>query len=103
MTSLDSILKSRDITLLTKIHLVKSVVFPVVMYGCESWTVKKAECQRIDAFQMWYRRRLLKILWTLRRSNQSVLKEISSEYSLERLMLKLKLQYFGHLMQRTLI
>ena len=90
MTSLDSILKSRDITLPTKFCLVKVMVFPVVMYGCESWTVKKAECQRIDAFQLWYWRRLLKILWTLRRSNQSVLKEISSEYSLEGQMQKLK-------------
>ena len=98
MTNLDSILKNGDITLLTKIHLVKAMVFPVVMYGCESWTVKKAECQRTDAFELWCWRRLLRIPWTARRSNQSILKEISPEYSLERLMLKLKLQYFGHLM-----
>ena len=98
MTNLDSILKSRDIILPTKIHLVKAMVFPVVMYGCESWTVKKAECQRIDAFELWCWRRLLRVPWTARRSNQSILKEISPEYSLERLMLKLKLQYFGHLM-----
>ena len=97
MTNLDSIFKSRDITLLTKVHLVKAMVFPVVMYGCESWTVKKAECQRIDALELWCWRRLLAI-WTARRSNQSVLKEISPEYSLEGLKLKLKLQYFGHLM-----
>ena len=96
MTSLDSILKSRDITLLTKVHLVKAIVFPIVMYGCESWTVKKAEHQRIDAFELWYWRRLLRVPWTARRSNQSVLKEISPEYSLEGL--RLKLQYFGHLM-----
>ena len=101
MTNLDSILKSRDITLLTKIHLVKAMVFPVVMYGCESWTIKKAESQRIDAFALWCWRRLLRVPWTARRSNQSILKEISPEYSLERLMLKLKLQYFGHLMRRT--
>ena len=101
MTNLDSILKSRDITLLTKVYLVKAIVFPVVMYGCESWTVKKAECQRIDAFELWYWRRLLRIPWTARRSNQSILKEISPEYSLEGLMLKLKLQCFGHLMRRT--
>ena len=101
MTKLDSILKSRDITLLTKVHLVKEMVFPVVMYGCESWTIKKAECRRIDAFELWCWRTLLKVPWTARRSNQSVLKEISSEYSLEGLMLKLKLQYFGHLMRRT--
>ena len=100
MTNLDSILKSRDITLATKVHLVKAMVFPVVMYVCESWTVKKAECQRIDAFELWYWRRLLRVPWTARRSNQSILKEISPEYSLEGLMLKLKLQYFGHLMQR---
>ena len=100
MTNLDSILKSRDITLLTKVHLVKAIVFPVVMYGCESWTVKKAECQRIDAFELWCWKRLLRVPWASR-SNQSILKEISPEYSLERLMLKLKLQYFGHLMQRT--
>ena len=101
VTNLDSILKSRDITLSTKVHLVKAMVFPVVMYGCESWTIKKAECQRIDAFELWCWRRLLRVPWTARRSKQSILKEISSEYSLERLMLKLKLQYFGHLMQRT--
>ena len=97
MPSLDSILKRRDITLLTKVHLVKAMVFPVVMYGCESWAIKKAECQRIDAFELWCWRRLLRVLWTARRSNQSILKEISPEYSLEGLMLKLKLQYFGHL------
>ena len=101
MTNIDSILKSRDITLPTKIHLVKAMVFPVVMYGCESWTIKKAEHQRIDAFELWCWRRLLRVLWTARRSNQSIVKEISPEYSLEGLMLKLKLQYFGHLMQRT--
>ena len=98
MTNLDSILKSRDITLPTKVCLVKAVVFPVVMYGCESWTIKKAEHQRIDAFELWYWRRLLRVPWTARRSNQSILKEMSPEYSLEELMLKLKLQYFGHLM-----
>ena len=98
MTNLDSILKSGDITLLTKVHLVKAMVFPVVMYGCESWTVKKAEHQRIDAFELWCWRRLLRVRWTARRSTQSILKEISPEYSLEGLMLKLKLQYFGHLM-----
>ena len=98
MTNLDSILKSRDITLPTKIHLVKAMVFPVVMYGCESWTIKKAEHQRIDAFELWCWRRLLRVLWTAKRSNQSILKEISPEYSLAGLMLKLKLQYFGHLM-----
>ena len=98
MTNLGSILKSRDITLLTKVYLVKIMVFPVVMYGYESWTVKKAECQRIDAFELWCWRRLLRVPWTARRSNQSILKEISPEYSLEGLMLKLKLQYFGHLM-----
>ena len=98
MTNLDSILKSRDITLPTKVHLVKAMVFPVVMYGCESWTLKKTECQRIDAFEPWCWIRLLRIPWTARRYNQSILKEISSEYSLEGLMLKLKLQYFGHLM-----
>ena len=98
MTNLDSILKSRDITLSTKVHLVKATVFPVVMYGCENWTVKKAEHQRIDAFELWCWRRLLRVPWTARRSNQSILKEISPEYSLEGLMLKLKLQYFGHLM-----
>ena len=101
MTNLDSILKSRDITLPTKVHLVKAMVFPVVMCGCESWTIKKAECQRIDAFELCCWRRLLRVPWTARRSNQSVLKEISPEYSLEGLVLKLKLQYFGHLMQRT--
>ena len=101
MTNLDSILKSRDITLPTKFRLVKAIVFPVVMYGCESWAVKKAECRRIDAFELWCWRRLLRVPWTARRSNQSILPEISPEYSLERLMLKLKLQYFGHLMRRT--
>ena len=101
MTNLDSILKSRDITLLTKVHLVKAMYFSVVMYGCESWTVKKAECQRIDAFELWCWRRLLRVPWTARRSNQSILKEISPEYSLEGQMLKLKLQYFSHLMQRS--
>ena len=101
MTNLDSILKSRDIALLTKVHLVKVMVFPVVMYGCESWTIKKAERQRIDAFELWCWRRLLRVPWTARRSNQSILTEISPEYSLEELMLKLKFQYFGHLMQRT--
>ena len=100
MTILDSILKSRDITLPTKVHLVKAMVFPMIMYGCESWTVKKAERQRIDAFELWCWRRLLRVPWTARRSNQSILKKISPEYSLEGLMLKLKLQYFGHLMQR---
>ena len=98
---LDSILKSRDITLPTKVHLVKAVVFPEVMYGCESWTIKKAECWRIDAFELWCWRGLLRVPWTARRSNQSILKEISPEYSLEGLMLKLKLQSFGHLMRRT--
>ena len=101
MTNLDSVLKSRDVTLPTKVHLVKVMVFPVVMYGCESWTIKKAECQRIDAFELWCWRRLLRVPWTAERSNQSILKEINPEYSLEGLMLKLKLQYFGHLMQRT--
>ena len=101
MTNLDSLLKSKDITLPTKVCLVKAMVFPVVMYGCENWTVKKAECWRIDAFELWCWRRLLRVPWTARRSNQFILKEISPEYSLERLMLKLKLQYFGHLMQRT--
>ena len=101
MTNLDSILKSRDITLPTKVLLVKAMVFPVVMYGCESWTIKKAEHQRIDALEMWFWRRLLRVPWTARRSDQSTLKEISPEYSLEGLMLKLKLQYFGHLMQRA--
>ena len=98
MTNLDSILKSRDITLSTKVHLIKALVFPVAMYGCESWTVKKAECQKIDAFELWCWRRLLRVPWTARRSNQSILKEISPGCSLEGLMLKLKLQYFGHLM-----
>ena len=98
MTNLDSIFKSRDITLPTKVHLVKTLVFPVVMYGCESWAVKKAECQRIDAFELWCWRRLLRVPWTARRSNQSILKEIRPEYSLEGLMLKLKLQFFGNLM-----
>ena len=101
MTNLDSILKSRDIILPRKVHLVKALVFPVVMYGCESWTVKKAECWRIDAFELWCWRRLLRVPWTSRRSNQSILKEISPEYSLEVLILKLKLQYFGRLMRRT--
>ena len=101
MTNLDSILKSREITLPTKVHLVKAMVFPMVMYGCESWTIKKAEHQSIDAFELWCWRRLLRIPWTARRSNQPILKEISPEYSLEGLMLKLKLQYFGHLMWRT--
>ena len=98
MTNLDGILKSRDITLPTKVCLVKVMVFPVVIYGCESWTIKKSEHQRIDAFELWYWRRLLRVPWTARRSNQSILKKISPEYSLEGLMLKLKLQYFGHLM-----
>ena len=101
MTNLDSILKIRDITLPTKFCLVKAMVFPVVMYGCESWMMKKAERRRIDAFELWFWRRLLSVPWTARRSNQSILKEISPEYSLEGLMLKLKLQYFGHLMRRT--
>ena len=101
MTNLDSILKSRDITLLTKVHLVKAMVSPVVMYGCESWNIKKAEHQRIDAFELWCWRKLLRVPWTARRSSQSILKKISPEYSLEDLMLKLKLQYFGHLMWRT--
>ena len=101
MTNLGSILKSIDITLPTKVHLVKAIVFPVVMYGCESWTIKKAEHRRIDAFELWCWRRLLLVPWTARRSNQSILKEISPEYSLEGLMLKLKLQYLGHLMWRT--
>ena len=100
MTNLDSIFKSRDITLPTKVCLVKGMVFPVVMYGCESWTVKKAECRRIDAFELWYWRRLLRVPWTARRSNQSILKEISPACSLEGMMLKLKLQHFGHLMRR---
>ena len=101
MTNLDSILKSRDNTLLTKVHLVKAMVFPVVMYGCESWTVKKAECWKIDAFELWCWRKLLRVPWTARRSKQSILKEISPGCSLEGLMLKLKLQYFGHLMWRV--
>ena len=101
MTNLDSILRSRDITLPTKVLLVKAMVFPVVMYGCESWTIKKAESRRIDAFELWCWRRLLRVPWTARRVNQSILKEISPEYSFEGLMLKLKLQYFGHLMRRT--
>ena len=101
MTNLDSIFKSRDVTLPTKVHLVNAMVFPVVMYGCERWTIKKAEHRRIDAFELWCWGRLLRVPWTARRSNQSMLKEISPEYSLEGLMLKLKLQYFGHLMQRA--
>ena len=101
MTKLDSILKSRNITLPTNVHLVKAMVFPVVTYGCESLTIKKAECQRIDAFELWCWRKLLRVPWTARRLNQSILKEISPEYSLEGLMLKLKLQYYGHLMQRS--
>ena len=101
MTNLDSVLKSRNITLLTKVCLVKAMVFPVVMYRCESWTIKKAECQRIDTFELWCWRRLLRVTWTARRFNQSILKEISPGISLEEMMLKLKLQYFGHLMRRT--
>ena len=101
MTNLNSILKSRDITLPTKVCLVKAMVFLVVMYGCESWTIKKTECQRIDAFELWCCRRLFRVPWTARRSNQSILKEMNPEYSLERLMLKLKLEYFGYLMRRT--
>ena len=101
MTNLDNILKSRDIILLTRVHIVKAVVFPVVMYGCESWTVKKAEHWRTDAFKLWCWRRLLRVPWTARKSKQSILKEINPEYSLEGLMLKLKLQYFGHLIQRA--
>ena len=101
MTNLDSILKSRDITLPTKVYLVKAMIFPVVLYGCESWAIKKAEHRRIDAFELWCWRRLLRVPWTTRRSNQSILKEIIPEYSFEGLMLKLKLQYFGHLMART--
>ena len=101
MTNLDSIFKNRDITLPTMVHLIKTMVFPVVTYGCESWTIKKAEHQRIDAFELWCWKRLLRVPWTARRSNQSILKKISPECSLERLMLKLKLQYFGHLMRRT--
>ena len=100
MTNLNSVLKSRDITLLTKVCLVKAMIFPVVMYRCESWTIKKAEHRRIDAFELWCWRRLLRVLWAARRSNQSIVKEISPEYSLEGLMLKLKLQYLGHLIQR---
>ena len=101
MTNLDSILKSRDITLPTKVHVVKAMVFPVLLYGCESWTIRKAECWQSDAFELWCWRRRLRVSWTARRSNQSILKEISPEYSLEGLMLKLKLQYFGHLMRRA--
>ena len=101
LTNLDSLLKNRNITLPTKDHLVKAMVFPVIIYVCESWTLKKAECRSIDAFELWCWRRLLRVPWTVKRSNQSILKEISPEYSLEGLMLKLKLQYFGHLMQRT--
>ena len=101
MTNLDSILKSRDITLPTKVHLVKAMVFPVLMYGCESWTVKKAECRRIDAFELWCWRRLSRVPWTVRRSSPSILKEISPGISLEEMVLKLKLQYFGHLMRRV--
>ena len=101
MTNLDRILKSKDITLPTQVHLVKAMVFPVDMYGCESWTIKKAECQRIDVFELWCWRRFLRVPWTARRSNQSILKEITPGYSLEGLMLKLKLQYFGHLMGRA--
>ena len=101
MANLDSIFKSRDITLPTKVHLVKAMVFPVVMFGCESWTVKKAECRRIDAFELWCWRRLLRVPWTARRSNQSILKEINPGISLEGMMLKLKLRYFGHLMRRA--
>ena len=101
MTNLESIFKNRDITLPTKVHLVKAMVFPVVMYGCESWTIKKAESQRIDAFELWFWKRLLRVPWTARRSNQSILKEINPRISLEGKMLKLKLQYFGHLMQRA--
>ena len=101
MTNLGSILKSRDITLPTKVHLVKALVFPVITYGCENWIIKKAECRRIDAFELWCWRRLLRVSWTARRSKQFILKEISPEYSLEGLILKLKLQYFGHLMRRS--
>ena len=101
MTNLDSVLKNKDITLPTKVRIVKAMVFPVVTYGCESWTIKKSEHQRIDAFELWCWKRLLRVPWTARRSNQCVLKDISPEYSLERLMLKLKLQYFGHLMRRA--
>ena len=101
MTNLDSVLKSRDITLRTKVHIVKAMVFPVVTHGCESWTIKKAECQKIDAIELWCWRRLLKVPWTARRSNQSILWEINPEYSLEGLMLKLKFQYFGHLLTKS--
>ena len=101
MTNLDNILKSRDITRPTKVHLIKAMVFPVIMYGCESWTIKKAECRRIDAFELWCWRRLLRVPWSARRSNQPTLKEINPDYSLEGLMLKLKLQYLGYLMRRT--
>ena len=101
MTNIDSILKGRDVTLPAKVHLVKAMIFPVVMYGCESWTIKKAKRRRIDAFELWCWRRLLRVPWTATRSNQSIVKEISPEYSLEELMLKLKLQYFGHLMRRV--
>ena len=101
MANLDSILKSKDITLLTKVHLVKAMIFPVVMYGCESWTIKKAEHRIIDGFELWFWKRLLRVPWTTKRSNQSIIREISPEYSLEGLMLKLNLQYFGHLMQRA--
>ena len=101
MINLDSLFKSRDVTLPTNVRLVKAMIFPVVMYGCESWTIKKAECRKIDAFELWCWRRLLRVLWTARRSNQSILKEISPEYSLKGLMLKLKLQYFGHLIRRA--
>ena len=101
ITNLENVLKIRDITLQTKVQLVKRMVFPVVMYGCESWTMKKAECRRVDAFKLWCWRRLSRVLWTVRRSNKSILKEISPGYSLEGLMLKLKLQYFGHLIRRT--
>ena len=101
MTNLDSILKSRNITLLTKVHLVKAIVFPAVLYGCESWTIKKAECRRTDALELWCWRRLLRVPWSARRSNQSILKEMNTEYSLEGLMLKLNFQYFGHLMRRA--
>ena len=99
--TLDSVLKSRDITLLTKVYIVKPMLFPIVMYRCESWTIKKVDCQRIDAFELWCWRRRLRISWTARRSNQSILKKINPEYSLEGLMLKLKVQYFGHLIRRT--
>ena len=98
MTNLDNVIKSRDISLLTKVHIVKAMAFPVILYGCESWTIKKAECRKIDTFELWCGRRLLRVPWTARRSNQSNLKEISPEYSLEGLLLKLRLQYFGHLM-----